>query len=78
MGSKYEYQQKLKQAVEEPNSPVAIGFSIDSSGVLTLHVHSYDIIRGRVSEKSNKIELSSFRNLFDTQRIERVWKDDRA
>lgn len=78
VGSKYEYQQKLKQAVEEPNSPVAIGFSIDSSGVLTLHVHSYDIIRGRVSEKSNKIELSSFRNLFDTQRIERVWKDDRA
>ena len=78
VGSKYEYQKKLKQAVEDPSSPVVIGFSIDASGVLTLHVHSYDIVEDRVSEKSNKIELSSFRNLFDTQRIERVWKDDRA
>ena len=46
------------------------GFSLDSSGIITLHVHQYDLISMRYVGTPNPIELTSIKNLFDPTNID--------
>ncbi len=71
---KEEFRKLLAQAVEKPKLPFVVGFSLDSSGVITLHVQTYDILRGPVGDHCNTIELTSIRSLFDIQTIERAYE----
>lgn len=56
----------IRDKIHKP--PVSFGFSLDSSGIITLHVHEYDVIN-RCYGESQSIELSNIKKLFDTQGI---------
>ena len=53
-----------------------VGFSLDSSGVLSLHIHDYDLISCQISDRGEKIELTNFKELFDIHVLERAYKDE--
>lgn len=71
---KPEFRERLSKAIMSKNGTVVVGFSLDSSGVLSLHIHEYDIFEDKISEEGRKIELTSFRELFDTHEVERVYE----
>jgi molecular chaperone DnaK len=73
---KAEIQERLCQAITNPNKTAVIGFSLDSSGVISLHVYDYDILEGSIGTQDHAIELTNFRELFDMQKLERAYKNE--
>lgn len=73
---KPEFRERLGKAIMNQDGTAAVGFSLDSSGVLSLHIHDYDIIENKISRSGRKIELTSFRELFDIHVVERAYKDE--
>ena len=67
---------RLKQAITNTDGTAVVGFSLDSSGVISIHVYDYDIITGKFGTKGNVIELTNFRELFDMQTVKKVYKND--
>ncbi len=67
---------RLKQAITNTDGTAVVGFSLDSSGVISIHVYDYDIISGKFGTKGNVIELTNFRELFDMQTVKKVYKND--
>ena len=63
---------RLTNIIQNETMVVAIGFSVDSSGVLSIHVHDYDFATGTLSDKGQTIELSRFNDLFEVTKVERV------
>lgn len=77
---KPEFRERLSRAITNSDGTAVVGFSLDSSGVISLHIHDYDILATRDEDKikkdGRKIELTSFRELFDIHVLERAYKDD--
>lgn len=69
-----EFQEKLDHAIQNKYGTAVVGFSVDSSGVLSLHIHDYDVLEDRICEEGQIIELTSFRELFDMQKMEKAVK----
>ncbi len=42
-----------------------VGFSLDSSGVVSLHIHDYDMLEGRIGEEDHAVELTRLGDLFE-------------
>lgn len=68
-----EFQDRLDHAINEYGT-VVVGFSVDASGILSLHIHDYDIMEEKIVGERQVIELTSFCDLFDTQRVEKAIK----
>ena len=66
---------RLKQAITNTDGTAVVGFSLDSSGVISIHVYDYDIFTGKFGTKGNVIELTNFRELFDMQTVKKVYKE---
>ena len=76
MYPKNEIKQRLKQAITNSDGTAVIGFSLDSSGVISLHIYDYDIFTEEIGKKDHVIELTNFRELFDMQTVKKVYKYD--
>ena len=57
--------QELVRCADERYQTALIGFSLDSSGVLSLHVQAYDPVRKTAEGEDHEIVLDSVKNLFD-------------
>ena len=57
--------QELVHCADERYQTALIGFSLDSSGVLSLHVQAYDPVRKTAEGEDHEIVLDSVKNLFD-------------
>lgn len=55
---------RLEYIVQNPFKTAVIGFSVDSAGVISIHIHDYDIIENHMAPKARVIELAQFENLF--------------
>ena len=66
---------RLKQAITNTDGTAVVGFSLDSSGVISIHVYDYDIFEGKCGTKGHVIELTNFRELFDMQTVKKVYKE---
>ena len=64
---------RLKQAITNTDGTAVVGFSLDSSGVISIHVYDYDIFEGKFGTKGHVIELTNFRELFDMQTVKKVY-----
>lgn len=73
---KPEFRNKLGKVITNRDSTAVVGFSVDSSGVLSLHIHDYDSILDKISSRGERIELTNFKELFDVQVLERAYKDE--
>ena len=76
MTPKPEFTRKLRNAIKNPSQAAVAGFSMDSSGVISIHIHEFDIITSKVSKEKYSIELTSFTELFGVQQMERAFPDD--
>ena len=76
MYPKEEIRKRLKQAITNTDGTAVIGFSLDSSGVISLHIYDYDIFTEKIGTKGHVIELTNFRELFDMQTVKKVYKYD--
>lgn len=66
---KPEYMEKLRNIVTVKPPTAVIGFSMDSSEVLTLHVHNYSEESG-MDPKDHEIDLAQFGELFDVTSLD--------
>lgn len=73
---KPEFTQKLSRAIKNPSQAAVAGFSLDQSGVISLHIHELDIIENNVSKERHTVELTSFNELFGVQQMERAFPND--
>ena len=61
-----EYAELLRGLLRDPaNNLAAVGFSIDSSGVLSIHVREYDYRRRPVADRAKVIELNRLGDLLE-------------
>ena len=70
---KAEYVQKLEDMVkyaDDRYQTAVIGFSLDSSGVLSVHIRPFDPLTKKPEGTDNRIELDSFKNMFEFTPIE--------
>lgn len=63
------YLDRLKGAVDSPTHTAAVGFSVDSCGVISLHVRGYDLMIGRSNPKARIIRLARVDELFDISEV---------
>ncbi len=59
-------QKEIKRRMSSLDNTYCIGFSLDPSEVLYLHVSHIDIETGQLVGQAEKIPLADYRNLFDT------------
>ena len=76
MTPKPEFTKKLSRAVKNPSQAAVAGFSLDQSGVISLHIHELDIVENIVSKERHTVELTSFNELFGVQQMERAFPND--
>lgn len=63
---KPEYAKKLTNIITNISRTAVVGFSLDSSGVVTIHVFDYDIFNEpAISKESVSIELASMADMFE-------------
>ena len=62
---KTEVQSKLKNLFQNQYHMGAIGFSLDSSEILSIHVKDYDPLTRTLSKESRTIDLTRYADLFD-------------
>lgn len=62
---KEQFAQRLQNVVTGQYHMAVVGFAIDSSGVVTLHAHNYDMFSGKIEKEPNSIELAQFSDLFE-------------
>lgn len=63
---KPEYAKKLTNIITNISRTAVVGFSLDSSGVVTIHVFDYDIFsEPAISKESVSIELASMADMFE-------------
>lgn len=59
------FAKKLENVIQNQYKTAVVGFSVDASGIVSIHVRDYDILEGKISEKDNVIELTRFGDLFE-------------
>ena len=68
-----EFRSKLLGLITNQYKTAAIGFSLDSSEILRVHVHEYDLLKQKFTEKGKLIELAKFSDLFDITAVRPVY-----
>ncbi len=63
--AKEEFAKKLANVVKNQYHTAVVGFSIDPSGVVSIHVHDYDVLKGVIGEEDHEVELTKFGDLFE-------------
>ncbi len=63
--AKEEFSRKLANVVQNQYHTAVVGFSLDSSGVVSLHIHDYDMLEGRIGEEDHVVELTRLGDLFE-------------
>lgn len=63
--AKKQFAKKLANVVTNKYRMAVIGFSVDQSGIMSLHVFDYDIMKDEIGPEAKKIELTSFSELFE-------------
>ncbi|MDO5538810.1 MAG: hypothetical protein Q4F83_01880 [Eubacteriales bacterium] len=67
-----EFKQKLENVVENRYRTANVGFSLDSSEVVSIHIREYDLLNDQPGETDHVIELTKFSDLFDLTRVEKL------
>ena len=70
---KERYVQQLKDMVtyaDNQHKTAVIGFSMDSSGVLSVHIRPFNFLTKRPEGEDKRIVLDSFKNMFEISRID--------
>lgn len=63
--AKEKFSRKLMNVVQNQYHTAVVGFSIDSSGVVSLHIHDYDMQEGTIGEEDHVVELTKLGDLFE-------------
>lgn len=63
--AKEEFARKLENVVKNQYRTAVVGFSVDQSGVVSIHVHDYDVLKGEIGEEDHVVELTKFGELFE-------------
>ena len=69
---KDEFREKLEGVVKNPYHTAVVGFSLDSSEVLSIHIREYDLFNSQVSKEDHEIELNKFGELFELTKVQKV------
>ncbi|MCD8361700.1 MAG: Hsp70 family protein [Lachnospiraceae bacterium] len=69
---KEEFKQRLQNIVNNEYRTAVVGFSLDSSEVLSIHIREYNLLEGKMGEDDRVIELSRFGELFEMAKVEKV------
>ena len=72
---KEEFSKKLSNIIQNEYMTAVVGFSLDNSGIVSIHVYDYDLFNEKVSGQGQTIELTRFNDLFDLTRVEKVVKE---
>lgn len=67
---KEEYAKKMEDMIKSKGKTAAIGFSINQSDVVSIHVFDYDVMNKKVGTEINRIQLTKFRELFEITAID--------
>lgn len=67
--AKKKFSQKLSNVVKNQYHTAVVGFSVDPSGVVSIHVHDYDILTGTIGEEDHEVELTRFGELFEVTKV---------
>lgn len=68
-----EFRNKLIGLITNQYKTAVIGFSMDSSEVLRVHVNEYDLFKQKFSDKIKTIELAKFSELFEITAVKPVY-----
>lgn len=64
--------EKLTNIVKNQYRTAVIGFSMDSSEVVSIHVREYDLLTNEVSDVDNVIELTRYNDMFEMTKVKKV------
>ena len=70
---KKQYVEELKNLMnyaDEQHQTAVIGFSLDSSGVLSVHIRPFNLFTRQIEGEDRKIVLDSFQNMFEFSPLE--------
>ena len=71
------FRDRLSGIINNQYGTAVIGFSMDSSETLSIHVHDYDLLENKKGPEKSVIELSSFKELFeDLAKVKKVKKNE--
>lgn len=70
---KERFRRELTNIVKSPYHTAVIGFSLDSSEVISIHVRDYDLMNGKITGEDHAIELAKFGELFEVTRVTTVF-----
>ncbi len=62
---KDQFANKLSNVVTNQYHTAVVGFSLDPSNVVSVHVRDYDLMKGAISDEDHVIELTKFNDLFE-------------
>ena len=62
--------EQLIQYADEQHQTAIIGFSLDSSGVLSVHIRPFNLFSRQAEGEDRSIVLDSFKNMFEFAPIE--------
>lgn len=66
---KDEISKRLKNLVKNEFLTAVIGFSLDASEMLSIHIRDYDLFTRTISEEDHEIKLARFADLFDVIQV---------
>ncbi len=66
---KEKFAKKLSNVVTNQYHTAVVGFSVDPSNVVSVHVRDYDLMRGAISDEDHVIELTRFNDLFEASAV---------
>lgn len=72
---KEEFREKLSNVIQNEYGTAVVGFSLDTSEVVSIHVHEFDLFNEEMDPKGHKIELTRYNDLFDSTRVEKAVKE---
>jgi hypothetical protein len=70
---KKKYVKELKNLVsyaDEQHQTAVIGFSLDPSGILSIHIRPFNLFTKQAEGEDRKIVLDSFQNMFEFSPVE--------
>lgn len=72
---KEEFREKLSNVIQNESGTAVVGFSLDASEVVSIHVHEYDLLNGTMDSVGHRIELTRYKDLFETTTVEKAVKE---
>ncbi len=69
---KAEIKKRLTNVVKNRYRTAVIGFSMDSSEVVSIHIKEYDLLTNEVSKEDHVIELTRYNDMFESTRVKKV------